>query len=121
MAVTRLDMDGGIIVHDTDADTTPENDVLQGPGSLRRVHVANPVAGIVYLKFWDNLAPTHGTTEPDEVYAIDASDEFSFSVHPPNGLAFATGLSFAMSDSTGPGRAAGANPSSNVTVTLECV
>lgn len=118
MGTSAVDVVDDRIVRDTDADTTPENDVGSGPCTLLGVHVVNPVAGVMHLKFWDSLAPSHGTTEPKSVVYVPASEELSRTFGNGAGLRFPTGLSFACSDSTGPGKTAGSNPSSDVTVRL---
>lgn len=114
MAVSALKYDDGAVVYDSDADTTAENDVFDGPVTTLRVHAFNDSGAVAYLKLYDALAPTVGTTEPVWVIMIPSGASLSRELD----RAFTVGLSFACSDTAG--KATGSNPGSNgVTVTLE--
>ena len=118
----------------TTTSTTVEKDVVAGPCTLYFAHV-NPTTDAdegdavedVHLKFWDHANPTHGTDEPEEVLLLKTYDAGSSNfyvtdtplpINPPNGIEFETGLSVAISDSTGPGKTAGAGLASAIDLTL---
>lgn len=118
VSVTKTDA-GPAIVHIAVCDETAENDVRGGPCTLTHVNVNNSgnAAEIEYLKFYDHLAPTVGTTVPIEIIQIDAGEDLSYTLNGGAGLAFATGLSVAAV--TGAGTAGATGPGSAMLVTLE--
>jgi hypothetical protein len=113
MTVKFLETDELVIVHDTDADTTVEKDVLNGPCTLLGMSVNNnpPTDTHAYISLWDNVNPTIGTTEPDEMHRVEkkTTDKLNagyadIPLDEPDGLAFANGCSFAVhtaNDGTG--------------------
>ncbi|APU88968.1 hypothetical protein Rctr197k_171 [Virus Rctr197k] len=101
------------LVEETAATSTAENNVTGAAGSLYMVDVDNPNGTVVYLKIYDNAAPTIGTTPADWVFRIPASARRTFAM--PLGLAF-TALSFAVV--TGADQASVAAPASGVLVRL---
>lgn len=107
-------------VKDTDADNTVEKDVCAGPCRLCHVHVTNPNAAVAYLKIFNNINPTLGTTDPDEIYECAGSGTeggiTDLPINPSKGLLFSEGLSYACV--TAAGTAGTTSPTSNVTVVL---
>lgn len=101
------------LVEETAAGPTPKNNVTGGPGSLYMVDVDNPNVAAVYLKVFDNAAPTVGTTPADLVVRVAAGSRRTMAL--PLGFAF-TALSFAVV--TGAAEANVGAPVSNVAVRL---
>ena len=68
----------------------------------------------MYLKLYDVLAPTYGTTEPESILMIEATTEqaFTFAL----GQVFANGLSF--NTTTGAAHTDTTNPASSVVVNI---
>lgn len=75
-------------------------------------------ASVVYVKLWDALSPTVGTTDPDFVFKIAASAKVPILLNPrddaDNGIAFTTSLSAACVTTGGTGGTS--NPGSSVPV-----
>lgn len=107
---------GLLIVRDTDADATSENDVSSGAAVLYAVQINNSAnaSATSYLKLYNNIAPTVGTTAPDMIlFAVGgATTNYAF----PKGISFGTGLSFACL--TTAGTAGTTNPTSDVSIIL---
>lgn len=101
------------LVEETAANATTKNNVTGAAGVLYMIDVDNPNASVVYLKIWDNAAPTIGTTPADFVVKIAASVRRAMAV--PLGFAF-TALSFAVV--TGADQANVTSPASGVSVRL---
>ncbi len=106
MAVSVIEMSGRTIVHDSDSNATAEKDVFGGPCTLHGILANNAHSATEYIKFYDHLDPTVGTTDPDEECAVEASTglnggDMYYPINPPNGLAFATGLSFCTEQTAG--------------------
>lgn len=119
MAVTIAPL-GGLpsilkVIQDTTADNTAEQNVSDGPGSVYAVAIDNNLnAALTYVKFWDNAAPTVGTTAPDMILPADLSDRVVYVFR--LGIPFATAISFAAL--TAGGTAGTTSPVSAVKVTL---
>jgi len=117
------------IVQDTDADNTVEKDVCAGPCRLLHVQVTNPnnPSELAYLKLFNKANPILGTDAPDEIIECPGSNVASAAgglaqvtdvpIHPPKGLLFSNGLSFACT--VEPGTAGTTTPTLNVAVTLQ--
>lgn len=114
MAVTPVSIakfPGFWIIKDTDPDSSVEKDVCSGPCTLCHVSMLGNGTEKNYLKFWDDINPTVGTTPPDEQYPVPKdTTKRGFPINPPNGLYFENGLSFAMVQQ--PGTAGTTDPSS---------
>jgi hypothetical protein len=109
---------GNAIVIDTDADGTSENNVRGGASTVYVVEVDNSLnAATSYLKFYDNAAPTVGTTAPTLVIPATLGETERWTNLA--GYAFATALSFACVTDGG-GTAGTTSPASNVTVRILC-
>ena len=118
MAVKVIDGSVYTTVHDTDANGVAENDVRSGATKLYHVLVDNSGnAEIVFFKWFDNITPTEGTTEPDEIIPIAASKTRSFPIMPGVGLTIAN-LSFLVT-SVNANDVAQTNPAATVLVTLQ--
>lgn len=103
------------LVVDSDCDSTAENDVFVGAVTIRLVDVDNSNnAAVTYVKLWNALSPTVGTTAPDMILMCPASVRRVFAF--PDGISFGTGLSFA--GLTTAGTAGTTSPTSNVTVKI---
>ena len=76
-------------------------------------NTANAAAS--YLKFYNNVNPTVGTTDPD--FIIMAPSTTKLTMHIPSGIAFSTALSIACV--TAGGTAGVTNPTSSVLTYIE--
>lgn len=100
------------IIYDslTEAGRDNENDVMSGPCRLTHIRVKNGDAAILYLKLFDNVNPTLGTTAPDFVFMIPSSGtqaSFDIPVNGGAGIKFNNGLSYAIVTTGGTGGTAG--------------
>ena len=101
---------------DTDSNATAEADINGGAATLYLVYIDNSLnAAKSYTKFWNNAAPTVGTTAPDMSLPVDASSTLKLAI--PAGIAFGTALSFATVSDAG-GTAGTTDPTSDVRVEL---
>jgi hypothetical protein len=113
MAVSVMDMGDMAVVYDADADEVAENDVRGGPCTVYGVAIDNSQADAapMFLKLYDNIAPTVGTTDPDEVIPVEGNgagdtetvndgDAFIL-LNGSTGIPFTIGLSFAVTDAGG--------------------
>lgn len=119
MAASATKTDAGpAIVYIADCDETPENDVRGGPCTLMHVNVDNSLNdALTYLKLYNALAPSVGTTVPEEIIQVDNEEDLSYSLNGGAGLAFETGLSIACV--TAGGTAGATGPGAAVLVTVE--
>lgn len=101
---------------DTDADGTPENNISGAASTVYQIVVDNTAnaAQAVFLKLYNNAAPTVGTTAPDVILRVAGG--VSRSIFILQGLAFATALSFACVTAGGTGGTT--NPTSDVIVDI---
>lgn len=113
------------VVKDADADSTVEKDVMSGPCRVTHIKAVHTGAAVVYLKLFDDLDPTLGTTAPDFDFKIPASGngaiEFGIPINGGAGIPFDNGLSFACINEAGTAAGAQTNPISNVAVYLTCL
>jgi len=114
------------IAADEDANAVAVKDVLGGPCRLMALHVENEDKVLLYLKLFDNVNPTLGTTDPDDIFAIPAAAEDDPQIADkgssrpiaefPNGKAFKNGLSVGLV--TAAGTAGTTGPAEGVTITM---
>ena len=119
MAVQKqnLDLTSSLtIIRDTDSDATSEDNVNSGAAVLYLLSVNNSAnSGTrVHLKMYDATSATIGTTAPDMIIGVPGGATVTMSV--PEGLSFATGLSYATV--TEAGTAGTTSPTGNVSVVL---
>lgn len=119
MAVSVMDMGDTAIVYDADADEVPENDVRGGPCTVYGAYIDNSVtdASPMFLKLYDDIAPTVGTTDPDEVIPVEGNGtgdaktlndgDALILLNGSMGVPFTVGLSFAVTDAGGTAGAGG--------------
>ena len=82
------------LVVQTSATSTADTNVLGSAGVVYTVDVDNTAnVAASYVKLYDNAAPTVGTTPPDMVVLVPASQRRQVVV--PEGVSFSTALSFA--------------------------
>ena len=125
MAVTRTSLPtsisgGRTILYDSDADDTAETDVMGGATKVNVMVIDNTSnAAISYLKLWDAKGPTVGTTAPDFIFQLPASQVvlLEFEEEDSTGtiseyVTFATALSWACV--TAGGTAGTTSPTSDV-------
>lgn len=104
------------LVQETVANATSKNNVTGTTGVIYMIDVDNTAnVTAVYLKIWDSVGPTVGTTPADWVFKIAASVRTVLSI-PTAGLPFAIGLSFAVVTGADQGNAG--NPASAVLVRM---
>lgn len=101
---------------DTVSNATPENNINTGALTVYQVIIDNTLnpSQKVYSKFWNNAAPTVGTTVPDMI--IKTPGGVSRTWFFLEGIPFATALSFATVTAGGTGGTT--NPASNVSVKI---
>lgn len=105
------------LVRDANANATAENNINGGAATLWLVlidNTSNDTDG-VYLKLYDNAAPTVGTTAPNIIIPASAGQTVTAAVVPA-GIAFATAISFACV--TAAGTAGTVAPTNAVAVAL---
>ena len=100
------------ITKDDDAEATARNNVTGTPGTVYSVEVIGISGGDVYLKMYDSTSTVVGTTVPYMV--LFCRQNTRYTCHIPNGLSFASGISFA--GTTEAGVAGTTNPGSSVIV-----
>jgi hypothetical protein len=117
--VSRTDFSQFSIIKATvTALSTATADVFGGPCRLLAVHVVNGDAAVLYLKLFDNLDPTLGTTDPDEIFAVGSSANKPVAEF-PNGKAFKNGLSLGFVTTGGTAGTTGATGASTVTLVVK--
>ena len=101
--------------NDTDAEGTAVNNIRPGATKLDLLDVDNAAnAAVSYLKIYDSLGPTIGTTDPDWILPVAASVQrtYLFTEDDVMGLTVANGISYAVV--TGAGTAGTTSPTSAV-------
>ena len=97
-----------------DADETVCANATGASGLLYMVQIDNSVNAleVLYLKVYDALSPTIGTTAPEWVFKIKGGQKKVYAI--PDGIEFDTGLSFAILTAAGTSGTTG--PTVNVPV-----
>lgn len=113
---TSIEFDDHILVKDTVANATPVKDVMAGPCRVTHIHATNGAAAVMYLKLYDNINPSVGTTDPVEIMTLRGSGTEGGVSDFPVDMEFEEGLSFACV-TTG-GTAGTTDPTSSVIVAL---
>lgn len=81
-------------IEDTAANATSEDDVLTGIATVYKIVINNAAnSAASFLKLYNNVAPTVGTTAPDGIIKVSAGDTRTIII--PKGWSFPTALSFA--------------------------
>lgn len=106
MALTILETPNLRIAKETDLEHTgaaANDDVFNGPCTVYGIFVSNVAAShaACYLKLYNSLAPTYGTTVPEIVIPIADSMVGFIPLNLPDGMSFATGLSMAAATTGG--------------------
>ncbi len=119
MAFTKQDMDlrnSLSVIREIDSDATPQEDVNSGAATLYLISIDNTAnaAQKNYLKLYNSLTATVGTTAPDIIIPVPGGSTVTVAM--PEGVSFATGLSFATV--TTAGTAGATNPTSDVSVVI---
>ena len=66
---------GSVLVIQTQSTATADNDITGGANlTLNCLEVENSTTSTVYVKLYDNAAPTVGTTVPDIIFPVDAGN-----------------------------------------------
>lgn len=97
MAVTITTQSTGLgnrVLKDNAATSTAVKNVTGSASTLYTVFVTNPNGFKVWLKIYDNVAPTIGTTVPDFIFQVDASVSRQYIM--TAGSTFANGISYAV-------------------------
>lgn len=128
MAVSLAELTDTVIIHNTNANATPEKDVRNGAVTLYAVYIDNSVVDAVpaFLKFYDDADPTVGTTDPDLIIEAEGNGTGDTSklndgdvfilVNGTTGIPFTTAMSYACV--TAGGTAGTGDPAATVKVTL---
>lgn len=121
MTVKRADLPSGVaVVLDEDADETitESRDIMKGPCRLYSLDYVHGDANVGYVKLWDNVNPTVGTTDPDFVFMVLASG--SGTIPFPVPIIFTNGISWAfikkVSNVDGPGTSGTTGPTATSTI-----
>lgn len=96
-----------------------ENDAMEGPCRLYGIIAhgeEGPTDAIEYIKFWDDIAPSPGTTAPDFQFPIALGKTRFIPVNGVDGVVFDNGLSFGATDEKG--TPCTTNPGTDLPVTL---
>ena len=97
-SITVLKLDDLWQVIDADCDTTVEQDIASGPCTLLSASVTTVASEEFFLFLYDDIAPTVGSDDPDEVFWFPQAGSSYVEVvpfNPPKGIYFENGLSFA--------------------------
>ena len=115
-SVNRRDFSSFSQIQDAVVGATAIKDVMAGPCRVMGISVSNVVGGAdaCWLKLYDDLNPTVGTTAPDYSFPIPVNFTDSIPV-PVEGLKFVNGLSYC-AENTGGGTAGTSAPAQNVVV-----
>jgi len=109
-----------IIAADTDTDAIVRADITQSPGSLYYIKVINGISATsIFLKLYDNTTATLGTTEPVFIIKVAASATRYCVI--PDGMAFSSGITYAVTDQNGNQAAGGSFSGLSGTITLHMV
>lgn len=101
MAITSKAIGTNTLIGDSAVTGTIIKDVSGGAKTLYAIYVRNAdAAQRVYLKLYDDLSPTLGTTDPDWIFMVDDNAAAPGGVHrfvlnAPTGVVFAKGISYA--------------------------
>lgn len=118
MALSVLDLDTVRIAYESDLDENGSLDIYGGgPVQIYGIKITNTggSAAKTFVKLYDALAPTIGTTAPERVIHVPANATISrmFNAEASSqGIAFSTGLSMAATsdvDASGSGNSAPAD------------
>jgi hypothetical protein len=77
------------------------NDIMGGPCRLHHCLVGNGDPERLFLKLFDDLRPTLGSTQPDHIFPIGASGTIAQLAKGGKGLLFETGLSLSLQTEPG--------------------
>jgi hypothetical protein len=109
-----------IITADTDTEAVVRSDITQSPGSVYYISVQNGIGSTsISLKLYDATTATLGTTEPVFILKVAASATEYCVI--PDGMAFSTGISYAVTDQNGRQAAGSGFGSVSGNVTLRMV
>lgn len=113
---TLVTPSGAVEIKDTNLGGTADANVNAGSATLYMCKIDNTANATqkVYVKLWNAVAPTVGTTVPDMV--IPAPGGSAPELEIPRGLAFGTGLSMACVTTAGTGGTT--SPTAAVVVTV---
>ena len=100
------------ITKDDDTEATARNNATGSSGTLYSVEVIGIGGADVYLKIYDSISTTTGTTVPYLI--LFCRQNTRYTCHIPSGLTFSSGISFACT--TEAGVAGTSSPGSSVIV-----
>jgi hypothetical protein len=89
-----------IMMSDTDVDDTVRVDITQQPSTIHFIEVINGIGSTaIWLKLFDTTEVTLGTTQPVFIMKVAASATEQLVI--PDGMAFASGISYAATNTSG--------------------
>tara|TARA_R100001129_G_scaffold172782_1_gene143714 strand:+ start:432 stop:806 length:375 start_codon:yes stop_codon:yes gene_type:complete len=89
-----------IMTSDTDVDDTVRIDITQQPSTIHFIEVINGISSTaIWLKLFDTTEVTLGTTQPVFIMKVAASATEQLVI--PDGMAFASGISYAATNTGG--------------------
>ena len=90
---------GADIIHDDAPANTAVNNVTGGAGTWYTIIYTSGDANTAYLKLFDAISITPGTTEPNWGLQMKGNDTTVWTV--PDGVTFSNGLSYFVSETNG--------------------
>ena len=103
------------VIEDTSVTSTPENNVTGAIATFFGVYIDNTAnSAASYVKIYNHLSPTVGTTDPDFVFICPASVTRQYTM--AGGVALDTALSYACT--TAGGTSGAASPTSAVLIRI---
>lgn len=102
-AVSVLETSDLKVAIESDAEKTGTSNIFAGPCTVPLIVVDNTAnaAEAEYLKVYDHVAPTYGTTEPNWVFPIAAGAVVTIPLRLPVGTVFSNGISIACAQEGG--------------------
>ena len=89
-----------IMTSDTNVDDTVRIDITQQPSTIHLIEVINGISSTaIWLKLFDTTEVTLGTTQPVFIMKVAASATEQLVI--PDGMAFASGISYAATNTGG--------------------
>jgi len=102
MAFVTTKFDGAVsykISFNSQTTNAVTSNLTDGPGRLVSVKIANSNNAAVFVKLYNSVTATSGSTNPDWIFSCPAASTYTFEI--PNGVAF-TALSAAATENATP-------------------
>jgi len=90
---TQVNPIGTSLIIQDNATNVADNNITGAPATLYMIDIDNTVAAASYVKLYNAVAPTVGTTDPDWIIMIPGLTRRAVAI--PEGVLFSVGLSMA--------------------------